>query len=66
MMEEQLKAPFIKQYSKDSWPICKTMVLAFADVIDAAEFLSGPANHQKILRPKQPGTKRKFISASNF
>ena len=43
MMDEQLKAPFITQYSKDNWPIYKTMVLAYADVIDAAEFLLGPA-----------------------
>jgi hypothetical protein len=52
MMDEQLKAPFITQYSKDNWPIYKTMVFAYADV--------------KILRPKQPGTTRKLISASNY
>jgi hypothetical protein len=43
MMDEQLKAPFITQYSKDNWPIYKTMILAYDDVIDAAEFLLGPA-----------------------
>ena len=42
MMDEQLKAPFITQYSKDNWSIYKMMVLAYVDVIDAAEFLSGP------------------------
>jgi hypothetical protein len=31
------------QYSKDNWPIYKSIVLAYADVIDAAELLSGPA-----------------------
>ena len=36
MMDEQLKAPFIRQYSKDNWSIYKTMVLA-------AEFLLGHA-----------------------
>jgi len=41
MMDEQLKTPFIMftQYSKDNWSIYTTMVLAYADVIDAAEFL---------------------------
>jgi hypothetical protein len=43
MMDEQLKASFITQYSEDIWSICKTMILAYTDVIDAAEFLSGPA-----------------------
>ena len=38
-MDEQLKTPFITQYSKDNWSIYKTMVLAYADVIDATEFL---------------------------
>jgi hypothetical protein len=40
MMDQQLKAPFITQYSKVNW---STMVLAYADVIDVAEFLLGPA-----------------------
>ena len=43
MMDEQLKAPFITQYSKENWSIYRTMVLAYVDVIDAAEFLLGPA-----------------------
>jgi hypothetical protein len=38
-MDAQLKAPFITPYSKDNWPIYKKMVLTYADVIDAAEFL---------------------------
>ena len=42
-MEDQ-KAPYITQYSKDNRPIYKTMVQAYTDVIDAAEFLTGPAS----------------------
>jgi len=60
MMDEQLKTPFITQYSKDNWSIYKTMVLAYTDVIDAMR------NHQKIQRSKQFGTKRELISASNY
>jgi len=39
MMDKQLKSPFITQYWKDNWSIYKTMILAYSDVIDAAEFL---------------------------
>ena len=59
MMDEQLKAPFISQYSKDNWSIYKTMVLAYADVIDAAEFLSGPAEPPEDTVAKATWNKKK-------
>ena len=58
-MDEQLKAPFISQYSKDNWSIYKTMVLAYADVIDAAEFLSGPAEPPEDTVAKATWNKKK-------
>jgi len=59
MMDEQLKAPFITQYSKDNWSICKTMVLAYAVVIDAAEFLLGPAGPPEDTVAKATWNKKK-------
>ena len=58
MMDEQLKAPFISQYSKDNWSIYKTMVLAYADVIDAAEFLLGPGTVAKATWNKKKANLR--------
>ena len=48
-MEDQ-KAPYITQYSKDNWPIYKTMVQAYADAIDAAKSLTCTPNHRKTQR----------------
>jgi hypothetical protein len=59
MIDEQLKAPLITQYSKDNWSIHKTVFLAYADMIDAAELFSGPAESPE-------DSKFKLISASNF
>jgi hypothetical protein len=42
------------------------LVLAYADVIDAAEFLLGPAEPPEDTAAKQPGTKRKLTFASNY
>ena len=63
MMDEQLKAQFITQYSNDNWPIYKSMVLVYPDVIDAAVFLSGPSEPPEDTALP---TKSKLISASNF
>ena len=66
MMDEQLKAPFITQYSKDNWPIYKTMVRAYADMIDAAKFFLGPAGPPEDTAAKVTWNKKKLISASNY
>ena len=57
-MEDQ-KAPYITQYSKDNWPIYKTMVQAYADVIDAAEFLTGLASPPEDAAAKVVWNKKK-------
>jgi hypothetical protein len=59
MMDERLKAAFITEYSRDNWPIYKTMVLAYADVIDAAEFLLGPAEPPEDTAAKPTRNKNK-------
>ena len=59
MMDEQLKTPFITQYSKDNWSIYKTMVLAYADVIDAAEFLLSHAEPPEDTTAKAIWNKKK-------
>jgi hypothetical protein len=59
MMDEQVKAPFITQYSKDNWSIYKTMVLAYADVIDAAEFLLSHAEPPEDTAVKAIWNKKK-------
>ena len=58
-MDEQVKAPFITQYSKDNWSIYKTMVLAYADVIDVAEFLLSHAEPPEDTTVKAIWNKKK-------
>ena len=57
-MEDQ-KASYITQYSKDNWPIYKTMVQAYADVIEAAEFLTGLASPPEDAAAKVVWNKKK-------